>query len=484
MSNSARNISHEEIVELQEKFSEIKHTINTVLAVMMALSEASQRRPEFSFSEKLASTVLTKAPLIVSRLQEFTQALNEKAPRSPQIVSSLQEFTQALNAKAPRSISSRVRLSLTRLARRCTAGQSQKIEKEITIINRLGLDPVAAAMFIRIACRFRSEIWVEKEGERINGKSIMGLMMLAAGQGSKLHIRCEGPDADRAMQELEELIKNRFNEDLHRKSDGWAQWNSVRGANILFSSQIAPMMSDSARTVSQEEIVEFQKKFSEIKYGINNALAVMLALSEMSQRRPDYSEKLASTVLTKAPQIVSSLQEIMQVLNETAGPKPEVGQRESCMSLASLLSADEIIPEMKATERGSAIVELTDLLVAQGKIKPEDRDSILASLKQREETLSTGIGNGIAIPHASSDRIEEVVASFGRSSQGIEFDALDDAPVKFVVLFIEPKNQFLAHPRTLASIAKFLNDRSIRESLAAAKTADEILAIFRERGQK
>ena len=155
------------------------------------------------------------------------------------------------------------------------------------------------------------------------------------------------------------------------------------------------------------------------------------------------------------------------------------------MSLASLLSAEQIIPEMRATERWSAIVELIDLLVAQGKIKPEDRDSILASLKQREETMSTGIGIGIAIPHASSDRIEEVVAAFGRSSQGIEFDALDNAPVKFVVLFIVPKNQFQTHLRTLASIAKFLNDRSVRESLAAAKSGDEILAIFQERsGQK
>jgi phosphocarrier protein len=54
---------------------------------------------------------------------------------------------------------------------------------------------------------------VAKEGEEVNGKSIMGLMMLAAGQGSKLHIRCEGPDADKAMEELEELIKARFNED-------------------------------------------------------------------------------------------------------------------------------------------------------------------------------------------------------------------------------------------------------------------------------
>ena len=57
------------------------------------------------------------------------------------------------------------------------------------------------------------EIWVEKEGEQINGKSIMGLMMLAAGQGSKLMVRCEGPDADRAMEELENLINRRFNED-------------------------------------------------------------------------------------------------------------------------------------------------------------------------------------------------------------------------------------------------------------------------------
>jgi PTS system nitrogen regulatory IIA component len=154
------------------------------------------------------------------------------------------------------------------------------------------------------------------------------------------------------------------------------------------------------------------------------------------------------------------------------------------MSLASLLTSEQIIPEMKATERWPAIVELIDLLVAQGKIDPASRESILASLKQREETMSTGIGFGIAIPHASSEAVTDVVAAFGRSSQGIEFDALDNAPVKFVVLFIVPKNQFQTHLRTLASIAKFLNDRSVRESLAAAGSQDEILSIFRERSQK
>jgi hypothetical protein len=81
-------------------------------------------------------------------------------------------------------------------------------------------------------------------------------------------------------------------------------------------------MNEPNPTLSSEEMAQLQKKFSEIKHSINNALAVMMALSEMSQRRPDYSEKLASTVLTKAPQIVSSLQEFTQALNEKAGTKP------------------------------------------------------------------------------------------------------------------------------------------------------------------
>jgi phosphocarrier protein len=99
------------------------------------------------------------------------------------------------------------------LLNRRASGPTQKIEKEITIINRLGLHARPAAMFVRIASRFRSEVWVAKEGEQINGKSIMGLMMLAAGQGSKLTIKCEGPDADKVMEELEELIQQKFNEE-------------------------------------------------------------------------------------------------------------------------------------------------------------------------------------------------------------------------------------------------------------------------------
>ncbi len=148
------------------------------------------------------------------------------------------------------------------------------------------------------------------------------------------------------------------------------------------------------------------------------------------------------------------------------------------MTLGNLLTVEQIIPEMKATERWSAIVELIERLVAQGQVKEEDREAVLAALRQREETMSTGIGFGIAIPHASSERVDHVVAAFGRSQAGIEFDSLDNAPVRFIVLFIVPKDQFQTHLRTLAAIAKFLNDRAVREKLGEASGAEEILDIF------
>src|SRR5438552_18859859 len=96
------------------------------------------------------------------------------------------------------------------------------------------------------------------------------------------------------------------------------------------------------------------------------------------------------------------------------------------MSLANLLSAEQIIPEMKATERWEAIVELIDLLVRLGKIKAADRDPILTAHRQREETMSTCIDLGIAITHSSAYRLDEVVAALGMSSSGIVFDALDN----------------------------------------------------------
>jgi len=85
--------------------------------------------------------------------------------------------------------------------------------KELMVTNKLGIHARPAAMFVRIASRFACDIFVEKDGERINGKSIMGLMMLAAGPGSKLTIHAQGGDAPQALVELEELLKRKFDEE-------------------------------------------------------------------------------------------------------------------------------------------------------------------------------------------------------------------------------------------------------------------------------
>lgn len=86
------------------------------------------------------------------------------------------------------------------------------INKNIEIINRLGLHARAAAQFVQLASSFTSNIEIEKDGRRVNGKSIMGVMMLAASKGSKITIYADGEDEDGSMKKLEELINNRFNE--------------------------------------------------------------------------------------------------------------------------------------------------------------------------------------------------------------------------------------------------------------------------------
>lgn len=85
--------------------------------------------------------------------------------------------------------------------------------KEITITNKLGLHARPAALFVQLANRYRSEITVERGGEKVNGKSIMGIMMLAAGRGAKLVISAHGDDAEEAILGLEELVKSKFGEE-------------------------------------------------------------------------------------------------------------------------------------------------------------------------------------------------------------------------------------------------------------------------------
>ena len=91
-------------------------------------------------------------------------------------------------------------------------GGKQTAQKELIVINKLGIHARPAALFVKVANRFNCNVLVEKGGEQVNGKSIMGLMMLAAGPGSKLLVSCEGEDCHQALEEIEALINRKFDE--------------------------------------------------------------------------------------------------------------------------------------------------------------------------------------------------------------------------------------------------------------------------------
>jgi mannitol/fructose-specific phosphotransferase system IIA component (Ntr-type) len=154
------------------------------------------------------------------------------------------------------------------------------------------------------------------------------------------------------------------------------------------------------------------------------------------------------------------------------------------MDLGDILSKQQIITELRAANRWDAIDELIDNLVATGKIKAQDREPIAAVVKKRESSMSTGIGFGIGIPHASTDLISEVVGALGRSQSGVNFDALDNQPVHLVMLFLVPQGQFQKHLHTLANIAKLLHKAEFRQALEQAPDADTMLQIIREQGKK
>ncbi len=154
------------------------------------------------------------------------------------------------------------------------------------------------------------------------------------------------------------------------------------------------------------------------------------------------------------------------------------------MELGDILTREQIITDLRATNRWEAIDELIDNLVTTGRIKAEHREAIAAVVKKREASMSTGIGFGIGIPHASTDLIYEVVGSLGRSARGVVFDALDNQPVNLVMLFLVPQGQFQKHLHTLANIAKLLHKAEFRQALEQAPDAEAMLNVIRIQGGK
>lgn len=152
----------------------------------------------------------------------------------------------------------------------------------------------------------------------------------------------------------------------------------------------------------------------------------------------------------------------------------------SDMNLGDILSSSQLVPELLASTRWEAIDELIGQLVNAGRLKPTYREAVTAAVRKREMSMSTGIGFGIGIPHASTDLISEVIGAFARSTRGVNFDSLDNQPVHLVMLFLVPQGQFQRHLHTLAHIAKVLRSDTFHKAILAARDAEGMMQIIRE----
>jgi mannitol/fructose-specific phosphotransferase system IIA component (Ntr-type) len=143
------------------------------------------------------------------------------------------------------------------------------------------------------------------------------------------------------------------------------------------------------------------------------------------------------------------------------------------MDLASLLSKDIVKVPLEAVDKEEAIAELLELLVRAGRVA--DRDALLNSLYEREDKGSTGIGAGVAIPHAKNAALQGVAVAVGVSPDGVEFDAADGQPVHLVFLVVAGVNSPGLNVEVLADIGGLMQVPGLYEQLTAARSADELI---------
>jgi mannitol/fructose-specific phosphotransferase system IIA component (Ntr-type) len=145
-----------------------------------------------------------------------------------------------------------------------------------------------------------------------------------------------------------------------------------------------------------------------------------------------------------------------------------------------MLSVDQILDNMRATDHFDALEELVDHLAVTGHLRGVETSAAMQAIRDREEQTSTGIGSGVAIPHAFIPGLESMVTIFGRSRNGIDFEAIDHAPVTLLFLLLVPENGFQQHLEALAEIARMLNNGETRARLTDAGDPDAIRRILEE----
>ncbi|USN98711.1 MAG: PTS sugar transporter subunit IIA [Phycisphaeraceae bacterium] len=151
------------------------------------------------------------------------------------------------------------------------------------------------------------------------------------------------------------------------------------------------------------------------------------------------------------------------------------------MNLLDLISPECIRAPLEATDKRGVIDELVDVLVAAGKV--EDGDSLKNAVWTREQTRTTGIGHGLAIPHGKCPGLSGLAMAIGKPVEPLDFQAIDDRPVRLIVLLVSPPDRTSDHIQALARVSRLMTSESFRESVYEAESADEIYDLIKAQEQ-
>jgi nitrogen PTS system EIIA component len=153
------------------------------------------------------------------------------------------------------------------------------------------------------------------------------------------------------------------------------------------------------------------------------------------------------------------------------------------MKLADFIVRKAIVPNLQATDRNGAIRELVTTLAAAGAIAEEDAEAVARAAIQRENQGSTGFGKGVAVPHVKHPKVERIMATIGRSPGGIDFAALDRAPVYTIVMLLSPPDNPDGHLQAMENIFRHLQRDNFRRFLRQSETAEAIMELIEEADQ-
>ena len=145
------------------------------------------------------------------------------------------------------------------------------------------------------------------------------------------------------------------------------------------------------------------------------------------------------------------------------------------MFLSENIKEESIITNIKVKNRWEMIETMIDLAEKNGSIASDVKDEVIKALVEREKSMSTGIGNGVAIPHCTTDRVKDITIIIALTPKGVSFDSIDNLPVKIAILLLVPQTKLSKHIKVLASIAKVMSNETLRESLVVSKNSSEII---------